>query len=400
MMPNERECIYCLQEKPADQFSVEHIIPQFLGGTREHRTLVTDCVCKKCNSDFGRFVDAAVAKAYFMNFLERGFAEGCFDFDRNYGNIFPLLYFGRNKDLSFVPETVSELWLGPDAGTIWHLRGEDTETFLAYAGGDPVARRKSRTERVYAFLASSESYWVLSALRSAKEHFKEQPLFLGTDSDLEATLAPDRKKGVYCIKDAAALRERDHIRAVLDRDTMLGNQLQIDLIGDVRFLAKTALAFGWTFGGSDYLSSRHSRELRRILRTPRSKLKPNEWSFPIRPYATALDQAPLRHISFPLSFVFLIKHVEEFVSLCIISPSGRFSQIPITFRYDVSDNGRLASLASDTLFISVPALRKVYGPFEFAEYMLSQLGQFKIAELQDLRGRITTRDGLPQRVAA
>lgn len=66
-MSQMKRCIYCRKEKPADELSKEHIIPQFMGGSSECSAAVTYDVCQRRNAIFGQFVDAAVAKGFFMN---------------------------------------------------------------------------------------------------------------------------------------------------------------------------------------------------------------------------------------------------------------------------------------------------------------------------------------------
>ena len=63
------KCIYCLQDKDENEFSLEHILPQFLGGASAPQILKTRSVCKRCNNNLGLFVDASVAK----NFLVFGY---------------------------------------------------------------------------------------------------------------------------------------------------------------------------------------------------------------------------------------------------------------------------------------------------------------------------------------
>ena len=188
-MNETRRCIYCSETKSADQFSQEHIIPQFMGGSSECVAAVTHDVCKKCNSLFGRFVDAAVARGYFLQSIEPSAWAGCFDFDGNAGNVYPLTYFGRSREIQFGPDEEVEVWLCPDGGTAWHIHGKQPEDFNALAGGDPVLRRKDETSRVYSFISSERPYWVLSNLKSVQFHFTEEPIFLGSDLDIESKLA-------------------------------------------------------------------------------------------------------------------------------------------------------------------------------------------------------------------
>lgn len=55
-----RVCIYCLETKDDTAFNREHVIPQSYG-TFDGNNLVLDCVCRECNTFFGRQLDEALA---------------------------------------------------------------------------------------------------------------------------------------------------------------------------------------------------------------------------------------------------------------------------------------------------------------------------------------------------
>jgi hypothetical protein len=247
-----KRCIYCRDEKLLGEFSEEHIVPQFMGGSSECTAAVTHDVCRQCNGIFGRFVDAAVAKGFFMNANEGGAWKACVDFDEVGGNVFPLIYFGKCTEIQCVQGEEVEVWLGPDGGTAWHFHEDRDENFETFAGGDPMLRRKAQSSRAYVFQASSAQYWLLSNLKSAAAHFKEEPIFIGADSDIEGQLPEQRSKGTFSRKDAAAIVERDRIRQLLDRRTQIQHLLKLDTLFDVRFLAKLAVAFGHKIFGEDY----------------------------------------------------------------------------------------------------------------------------------------------------
>jgi len=72
-----KECIYCRCQKDETEFSLEHIIPQFLGGVSAPDKFKTRDVCKTCNSNLGLFVDASFEKNFLVyNILHRA-AHGC-----------------------------------------------------------------------------------------------------------------------------------------------------------------------------------------------------------------------------------------------------------------------------------------------------------------------------------
>jgi hypothetical protein len=53
-------CIYCLEERPADAFNREHVVPEAFG--KFEQNLVLDCVCKSCNDFFGKTLDLKLGR--------------------------------------------------------------------------------------------------------------------------------------------------------------------------------------------------------------------------------------------------------------------------------------------------------------------------------------------------
>jgi hypothetical protein len=215
-----------------------------MGGASACAAAITHDACARCNAIFGRFVDASVAKGFFLNAHENSAWKACFDYDGTNGNVFPLVYFGKNTEIQCADGEEVEVWLCPDGGTAWDFHESRGEDFATFAGGDPFLRRKDESSRAYVFQASMNPYWLLSNLRSAAAHFKKEPVFIGADSDIESRLVTERTKGRLCKKDAAALAERDQIRKLLDRGRQIHNNFTLDTMFDVRFLAKMAIAFG------------------------------------------------------------------------------------------------------------------------------------------------------------
>lgn len=57
--PEEKKCIYCTKTKKKSEFNAEHVIPQSYGKFEQNLTL--HCVCKKCNTQFGKDLDEPLA---------------------------------------------------------------------------------------------------------------------------------------------------------------------------------------------------------------------------------------------------------------------------------------------------------------------------------------------------
>ena len=59
----DNKCIYC--NKETDEFSLEHIFPDSLGGAYLNNIFKTRQVCRKCNNLSGLYVDSAFVKNFF-----------------------------------------------------------------------------------------------------------------------------------------------------------------------------------------------------------------------------------------------------------------------------------------------------------------------------------------------
>ena len=394
-MTETKRCIYCRETKPLAEFSEEHIIPRFMGGASACAAAVTHDVCAKCNGLYGRFVDAAVAKGFFLNAQESGAWQGCFDHDQRSGNVFPLIYFGKCTESQCAEGEEAEVWLCPDGGTAWNFHDARAEDFATFAGGDPLLRRKDELSRVYAFQASTVPYWILSNLKSAVGHFKEEPIFIGADSDIECRLATERTKGTLCRKDAAAIAERDKIRALLDRGSPINHALKLDTMFDVRFLAKIAIAFGHKLFGEDYGELRYTDMLRSFLWTRRANLKPEEHRIRMLSYFAGLQDYALKPLGFPFGFVFVFKYVEGDAVLAVIFPSGHRVQVSITDKTVDPEFSVKDRFVGEHVLVSVPQLGQAFGPVGYAEYLSWTLGSNPIPELDNVKARITPRGSLP-----
>jgi len=56
------KCVYCLQEKPKNEFNTEHVIPKAFGRYENSLTLHDNQVCKECNSAFSKELEIKIAR--------------------------------------------------------------------------------------------------------------------------------------------------------------------------------------------------------------------------------------------------------------------------------------------------------------------------------------------------
>lgn len=158
-----RTCIYCRQSKLGSEFSLEHVIPQCLGGLTVPDELKTRDVCKRCNNDLGLFVDASFEKSWFVSKQLQENARLQFDHKNPSG--IPLICMGP-CDLK-VPglqlDEVCESWLGPFGEQVYWLRPLD-ERLYWYDGGNPRTTKSSNSRAYFMFSVNSRRNPILTWL--------------------------------------------------------------------------------------------------------------------------------------------------------------------------------------------------------------------------------------------
>lgn len=167
-------CIYCREEKEDDAFSLEHAIPQFLGGNFISDKFKTRQVCEKCNNNLGLFVDAAFEKDWLIfNYLN---SESRAFFNPDNCTSLPLqcMGIGGLKPPHIREDEVCEYWLGPLGEQIFWIRPDD-ERLYWYSGGNPRTVKKQRTRAYFIFAEQSLKNFHL-ALLSFRDAFEGKPV--------------------------------------------------------------------------------------------------------------------------------------------------------------------------------------------------------------------------------
>lgn len=393
-MNNQKLCCYC--RKNESRFSEEHIIPRFMGGSSKCSDAVTRDVCQGCNSILGRHVDGAVARSYFLHSMEPDSWNACFDYDPKKGNVFPLIYFGVNDDIVAEANEEAELWLLPDGSQAWHIHQKRDDSFFAYTGGDPVARRRDTSGRVYIFTKSATTppYWLFSGFKSATAHFGQDPIFLAGDTDVDDKLAQDRKAGAICRKDEAATQERDKIIAALSANSMTRCRISNDLDFDARFLAKLCIGFGHKLFGDEYDNLIHTDKLRSFMWSRRERLR-NGWSPKGQLFFSGLNDKSMQPFAVPSAFVILIQPIQGDIVLSIIFPSGRFVCLGMTDKAcDPAFDG-IKRVDQGLVFISFPELEECFGAIPLLNFIAWKAGSLPLNEVDDILKRRTLRKDMP-----
>ena len=109
---NYKRCIYCNQDKYEDEFSLEHIFPDALGGKYANKLFKTRQVCKKCNNLAGLYVDSLFVKNFFLTKLFFSNYIGYFDFKKK--PYIPFTYMGFYEHIEHPQYKFCEAW------QFWH----------------------------------------------------------------------------------------------------------------------------------------------------------------------------------------------------------------------------------------------------------------------------------------
>lgn len=260
-----KHCIYCNREKSENEFSLEHIWPDSLGGEFLPDLFKTRKVCTRCNNLCGQFVDGAFIKSMFVQ-NEIASSANSFANPKRPGFL-PLSYIGIDKDFPVEQNELCERWIGAAGEHIYHVHEKDEAQWDSYAGGDIIKRKRKDGGRAYLSLTSAEPYWVVVAVSSFKRAFKNAKRCLTTPSDLTPTM-PNYDKWLKVFpqpdqNDEKQKRELSYIHSQKNRIIHTGSVLDIGY--EERFMCKLALSLGYQILGHDFGVSAYAQELRKAL---------------------------------------------------------------------------------------------------------------------------------------
>jgi hypothetical protein len=255
-----KKCIYCRESKNESEFTLEHIIPQFLGGACSPEAYKCRDVCKKCNSNLGLFVDANFEK----NYLVYAYLKDAYRAFFVPGVSLPLLCMG-SSDLHpphmSIEDEVCETWLGPLGEQVFWIRPKD-ERLDSYMGGNP---RTTKSEKTVAYFLCSQDTQMnpKETLCSFRDAFKERKV---KKIMCTKTQGIDLKKYKFeTPDDIDETRIRFFNEICLREEHVLHHEIVIKIDFEQRFLAKIAIGISYAFFGWKILETSYLEESYKVL---------------------------------------------------------------------------------------------------------------------------------------
>ena len=266
------------------QMSLEHSIPQFLGGKKSDDKFKKLNLCKSCNSQLGTHVDARFARS-FINSMELA------DFKND-------TFFGRFTSIEFEKDdeifnlisknSYVEIMSNEKAVAFWIK--ENSEEFLGLVGGHaPLS--KSKESQLFLFLtkeiSKEEIQKLLNDIRIKFKDYKKLEILLCIDF-LDNSISNEEQIILYRkqIKDELGVKGLKFIWEFNEKEEKIkerlspsseknsagfNSRLLIDLNDYVRFLSKLYLGVLCGFIGSDFIYHNVATKLIEIVKSYSSR---------------------------------------------------------------------------------------------------------------------------------
>ena len=260
-------CLYCGKEKQQSESSLEHAIPQFMGGKYAPKIFQITNVCTTCNNDLGLWVDASYAKSWFItNHLAEAARLLC---TNPHDPGLPLSCMGKVQipNLEVPYEHVAENWLGPSGETITWIRPHD-ERMNSYTGGNPINTKK-KSSVAYYFPVSENQEKIMLGLRSFHRALEKRKVRKTLCTELRDTngFAVDPKKWGFDSPTPYDMTNREAIRTAIHTGNIRA-RFSMDTKFDQRFMCKHALGIGYSLFGEVFLSHSTADEARKGVWPP------------------------------------------------------------------------------------------------------------------------------------
>ncbi len=255
-----KSCIYCKKTKEEEEFTLEHVISQFLGGAQAPDHLKTRDVCGACNSNLGLFVDASFEKDFLVHSMLSEAAYSFFNPDRP--TPLPLRCMGISdlEPPEMKEDEVCELWIGPLGEQIYWVRPSD-ERMYWYSGGNPMTTKRVSTRAYFLWSERSQKNPIITWL-SFGDAFRGRKVRKVSCTEVERA---DLSEIGFSEADDLDLMRIAYFNGMCSQEHTREARVSMYLRYDVRYMAKLAIGIGHALFGETFDNSRHAGELHKAL---------------------------------------------------------------------------------------------------------------------------------------
>ena len=256
-----KKCIYCRNLKDKNEFSLEHIIPQFLGGASAPLEYKTRDVCEQCNNILGQFVDASFKKNYLVGTYLSIIASYFINQDNP---TLPLICMGtpdlKPPDMDEENE-ICEVWLGYLGEQVYWIRPKDDDLYW-YIGGNPRTINKEESRAYFLFSKNSHKFPHLSwfSFRDAFKKYRRVKKVMCT----EVYGANPNSIG-FKLPDDIDKKRIDYFNTIGESPEVRPHHFEYYINSDFRFLAKLGIGFAYALFGYKSLTTEYANELYKAL---------------------------------------------------------------------------------------------------------------------------------------
>lgn len=239
------KCIYCREEKADSEFSLEHIIPQSIGGefvrnlaTKEFNIFTTNHVCKKCNNDLGCMVDNACIRSVFIYEAR----EKASNIEGGH-----LCYMGNIEVLSKSSEICELYYLD---GVYIFCFYPAKQGYESHIGGFPIYRSKGRLCVAVLYQSNQAKSTNISTLNAFKKRFKKHRRY---------AINVENREDFFSSADEQAQAYIDKCKSIIGKPVK--TVFTSDKLNARRLYYKIALGIGYNLFGWSFLDSDNAKEL-------------------------------------------------------------------------------------------------------------------------------------------
>lgn len=250
------QCIYCFELKPASTMTLEHIIPQCLGGNQAPERYKVKRACRKCNSELGLFVDASFEKSWLVS---SALAEASRVLSEKNSSISPPLTCMGQVGLAIpgmLDSEVVEWWLGAQGEHVFLIRPKD-ERLYWFMGGNPITMKVAAANaRAYYFFNDTAD--AKKSLDSFKDSFYRRKV-----KKVTATVVEGANLKAFGFSEPNELDNATvkYLWANAFGSQTLQSRIAMHTEFDVRFVCKIALGMSFALFGEKMLATDYAKQL-------------------------------------------------------------------------------------------------------------------------------------------